>query len=429
MAYTYDETTGVYTVTFSELSDLLGSLDANTIDTSYKICISEITVDEATSSLKTVLTTNSKKYVSLLWGESALEQLKTITNAKYMFHNCSSLTSIDTSAFTSVTDARYMFYGCSSLTSIDTPAFTNVTDAGSMFHNCSSLTSIDTSAFTSVTYAGDMFCNCSSLTSIDTPAFTSVTNAVSMFHHCTSLTSIDTSAFTSVTNAGYMFYGCSSLTSIDTPAFTSVTDARYMFYGCKNLVSINVLSLRNATRIDYLFQNCSSLQTITDWKFDISKFTDSTQYSYVITGTPDTLKIYVKEAINHHKDENNKSKYSLVRVRKSGTSVTVKKQSLNETSATEKTLTVADGDTVAFYGKIDEIAVAPTISDDAFNKMIKYRYAWSNSNTSLDPSKSNFIIWAKDKDTVTTNLTNINGKVQIPTSKPSTVVDGDIWIE
>src|SRR5574344_1938237 len=174
---------------------------------------------------------------------SGMGKLPTITTSGYyMFHGCTALTSIDTSAFTNVTSASYMFQGCTALTSIDTSAFTNVTNARDMFQGCTSLASIDASAFTNVTNASYMFWNCTALTSIDASAFTNVTDAERMFQGCTSLASIDASAFTNVTNAREMFQGCTSLASIDASAFTNVTNAEDMFSGCTSLTKIYMLN-------------------------------------------------------------------------------------------------------------------------------------------------------------------------------------------
>ena len=59
----------------------------------------------------------------------------------FMFHGCSSLTSIDLSSFntSNVTDMYRMFLGCNELTTIYTTAgfdTTNVTSGGEMFKNC-----------------------------------------------------------------------------------------------------------------------------------------------------------------------------------------------------------------------------------------------------------------------------------------------------
>src|SRR5574344_909919 len=175
---------------------------------------------------------------------SGMGKLPTITTSGYqMFYGCTSLASIDASAFTNVTDASFMFNNCTSLASITgTAAFTNVTNASYMFQGWTSFASIDTTTFTNVTDASFMFWNCTSLASIDASAFTNVTNASYMFWNCTALTSIDTTAFTNVTNAREMFQGCTSLASIDASAFTNVTNAEDMFSGCTSLTKIYMLN-------------------------------------------------------------------------------------------------------------------------------------------------------------------------------------------
>ena len=76
-----------------------------------------------------------------------ISNLKTdnVTDMRYMFYHCSSLTGLDVSNFSTanVTTMRYMF-GASGLTSIDISNFNtaNVTDVNSMFIECSNLTTI-----------------------------------------------------------------------------------------------------------------------------------------------------------------------------------------------------------------------------------------------------------------------------------------------
>lgn len=125
-------------VEFSDLDTYLKSKPENTVDTSYKIKVVNIPESGVKSSSKTgtlgyILRSNRTKYVSLKFDNS----LDNITNSMGMFNRCSSLTSIDTSGFTSITYASGTFNRCSSLTNIDTTSFTSVTDANSMFRNCS----------------------------------------------------------------------------------------------------------------------------------------------------------------------------------------------------------------------------------------------------------------------------------------------------
>ena len=121
-----------------------------------------------------------------------------------------------------ITDTRYMFYVCRSLTSLDVSNFdtSNVTNMGYMFGDCRSLTSLDVSNFdtSNVTNMGYMFGGCRSLTSLDVSNFdtSNVTNMGQMFYDCRSLTPLDVSNFdtSNVTNMGYMFAGVGSLTSL-----------------------------------------------------------------------------------------------------------------------------------------------------------------------------------------------------------------------
>ena len=237
-----------------------------------------------------VITTSGRYMFS---GCSSLASIDTtaftnVTGASSMFWNCTSLASIDTTAFTNVTGASFMFSGCSSLASIDTTAFTNVTGAGSMFYGCTSLASIDTTAFTNVTNAYFMFHGCTSLASIDASAFTNVTDAESMFNNCTSLTSIDASAFTKVTDAESMFYNCKSLTSIDASAFTKVTNAHFMFHGCTSLASIDASAFTNVTNASFMFNNCTSLTSI-----DASAFTKVTDAESMFWNCTSLASIYM----------------------------------------------------------------------------------------------------------------------------------------
>ncbi len=119
-----------------------------------------------------------------------------VTNMGYMFHGCSSLTTLDLSNFNTanVTNMGYMFRGCSSLTTLDVSNFNtaNVKNMSSMFSWCTSLTTIDVSNFNTanVTTMVDMFFCCSSLNAIfvgDDWSTASVTESSCMFFNCTKL--------------------------------------------------------------------------------------------------------------------------------------------------------------------------------------------------------------------------------------------------
>ena len=77
---------------------------------------------------------------------TGLEYLNTtkVTNMRYMFYSCSSLTSLDVTHFNTakVTDMGYMFYNCSSLTTIYASSkfvTPQVSKSFNMFYNCKKL--------------------------------------------------------------------------------------------------------------------------------------------------------------------------------------------------------------------------------------------------------------------------------------------------
>ena len=211
-----------------------------------------------------------------------------VTNMSEMFSGCSGLTSLDVSNFNTanVTDMGSMFSGCSGLTSLDVSHFNtaNVTDMGSMFSGCSGLTSLDLNSFNTanVTNMGFMFGDCSGLTSLDVSNLNTanVTDMGSMFSGCSGLTSLDVTHFDTqnMTDLSYMFRSCSGLTSLDLSHFNTanVTDMRLMFYGCSGLTNLNVtgFNTENVTEMEYMFEGCSSLTSLDVSNFKTDNVTD-----------------------------------------------------------------------------------------------------------------------------------------------------------
>ncbi|MFQ8988257.1 MAG: BspA family leucine-rich repeat surface protein, partial [Intestinibacter sp.] len=176
-----------------------------------------------------------------------------VTDMKYMFAYCSSLTNLDLKSFNTndVTNMACMFYYCQNLESLDVSEFVtnNVSDMRGMFGQCKSLTSLDVTNFNTskVIDMNSMFLYCTKLTNLDISNFrtNSVTNMRAMFDFCESLTNLDVSNFNTskVTNMAYMFAYMTATTEIkgvenfDT---SNVTDMACMFYQCHNLASIDV---------------------------------------------------------------------------------------------------------------------------------------------------------------------------------------------
>ena len=162
------------------------------------------------------------------------------TNCYGWFKDCFYLTRIEgiwNLNTENVTDMKYMFSDCSLLSSLDLTNFDtgNVTDMSNMFLGCRNLTSLDVTNFNTekVTDMSDMFEDCYALTSLD-------------------LTNFDTGK---VKDMLFMFYGCSALTTIYASnkfVTDKVTDnGSKMFYGCKNLKGYD------DSKIDYNYANCS----------------------------------------------------------------------------------------------------------------------------------------------------------------------------
>ena len=191
----------------------------------------------------------------------------------YYMENLQSITGISNLNTSEVTDMRYMFGRCESLTSLDVSGFntSNVTYMSCMFYDCCSLTSLDLSSFSTakVIYMNDMFNNCQALMSLDVSSFntSNVTDMSYMFTNCRSLTSLDLNSFNTskVTKMPSMFGLCWSLTSLNLSSFntSNVTDMSYMFYNCDDLTTIYVStrwSTAAVTNSSSMFYNCTKLK-------------------------------------------------------------------------------------------------------------------------------------------------------------------------
>ena len=221
---------------------------------------------------------------------TGIEYLNTseVTSMRYMFYNCSSLTSLDVTNFdtSQVTDMIGMFSNCKSLTSLDVTNFntSNVTNMGNMFSDCSKLTSLDVTKFNTskVTNMYGMFTNCSSLTSLDVTNFNTskVTNMSGMFSGCNSLSSLDVTNFdtSQVTDMRMMFTSCNSLSSLDLTNFDTrkVTDMESMFSYCRSLTSLDLSSFNTSqvTIMSLMFEDCSSLTSLDVTNFNTSNVTN-----------------------------------------------------------------------------------------------------------------------------------------------------------
>ena len=138
----------------------------------------------------------------------------TAQNWSNAFDKCRYLTSLpdpfyDTS---NATNMRYMFHNCSNLTTVPNFDTGNVTDMYGMFRDCSNLTTIpnfDTSKVTDMHY---MFYRCYNLTTVPNFDTGNVTDMGFMFDKCSNIKGDLYIESNNATSAGYMFRNCSKYT-------------------------------------------------------------------------------------------------------------------------------------------------------------------------------------------------------------------------
>lgn len=228
---------------------------------------------------------NCKSLTSLDLSELDTSQ---VTDMGRMFYRSAGLSELNLSEFNTsqVTDMSYMFSFCRALNSLDLSAFdtSQVVDMSGMFEYCQSLEQLDISGFDTsrVTSMAIMFSECHNLSSLDISSFdtSQVVYMSSMFAYCQSLERLDISGFdtSSVTSMALMFNECHNLIGLDISSFdtSQVTNMRGMFGWCSNLVSLDLshFDTGNVTDMSFMFDECTSLSHLDVSSFDTSNVTD-----------------------------------------------------------------------------------------------------------------------------------------------------------
>ena len=200
------------------------------------------------------------------------------TTFRYMFLDCTTLTSIPELDTSNGTDFGRMFYGCTNLTSIPELDTSNGMMFYGMFYKCAKLESIPELDTSNGTNFYNMFYGCTKLTSIPELDTSNGTNFSEMFYGCTNLTSIPELDTSNGTNFSKMFYGCTKLTSIPELDTSNGTNFSEMFRNCTNLTSIPELDTSNGTSVSYMFYSCTNLTSIP--KLDSNKSTSLANIFY-----------------------------------------------------------------------------------------------------------------------------------------------------
>ena len=232
-------------------------------------------------------------YESRFWIKSAKVKVTGMTNASYMFYECTALTEVDLSEFDvrNVTDMSYMFYRCYKLTNLNLDGFNtgNVTDMSYMFYMCGYIETLNLIGFETdkITSMSHMFDGCCGLLSLDLSGFhtENVRNMDHMFYDCMKLKKLDLRNFNTekVTDTSYMFFNCENLVSLDVSNFKTekVTNMKCMFSYCQRLLSVNLgcFNAENTKNMESIFEGC----------YDLTKIQTPYNISLSVNLLPDTL--------------------------------------------------------------------------------------------------------------------------------------------
>ena len=221
-----------------------------------------------------------------------------------LFYNLTSMTTFDGTNLdmSQVTNATYMFRECTSLTKIEGAEdwdTSNLTSAKAMFYNCSKLDGLDVSGWdvSNIENGGWMFYNCASVTELDVANWdtSSMNFSKSMFYNNTKLTELNVANWdmSDVTDASYMFSYCTSLDNIDFSNW-DVSNVQYfnnMFKHARAMTTLDLSSWDTSSAVDmnHMFANCGSLVNLDISGFDTSKVTTMAWMFYEV----EAEKIYV----------------------------------------------------------------------------------------------------------------------------------------
>ena len=170
---------------------------------------------------------------------------------------------------------RYMFYNCTALTTAPGLPATTLTDNcyNSMFYNCTALTTApELPATTLADYCySRMFYGCTALTTAPALPATTLANGCynQMFGGCTALTTAPELPATTLASGCYnqMFYACRSLTlAPELPATTLTANCyEHMFSSCTALTTAPALPATTLAEYcyAYMFNGCASIKLST----------------------------------------------------------------------------------------------------------------------------------------------------------------------
>ena len=260
MAWSYDSETEIYTVAFSELTDLLNSLEQNTVDTPYKLNVTGLSASNCYTN--TGSATNCSAFGLAIKGTGKFVDLSptTIPNTSYMRSFMTNATElvVAPTPHTNCQYFEYAFYGCTNLKAMPTlPANTN--NLNYCFLACSSLTEVSNIP-ANVRYMQHCFQGCDNLETMPTFLNTGATlDLTNCFMNCEKLkytTTIPTGARSMVECFAYC------LLLEETPEMgNGATDLTRCFLHCTSLKKANLLPT-TVTNMTGCFYECTLLETV-----------------------------------------------------------------------------------------------------------------------------------------------------------------------
>lgn len=246
------------------------------------------------------------------------------------------------------------------------------------------------------------FYNCKNLkTIINIPS--KVTDLTKTF--CTTIITETPEIPDSVTIMDNTFTACKSLTKVvNLPKDLEYAPA--MFRACSSLLDIpNIPS--TVTNFQEAFAGCIELKTIHNWDLDVTK--DDLVMTDCFNGCSNLTKIYTisAPATTEYPSSDLDSGWRHITIKP--TSYDTYKITCRDLKGNTTKLEITSTDIQTFY--TDEILFSPngTLDDSYIEDMLSYKLAFGDG---LDPSKKNFVVWAKDATAVKTNIVgNISNNV------------------
>lgn len=247
----------------------IGDIDLDLCDFTFKYC----------TSIGNVTIRNIEDASRMFYGCNKLTTIGNVNlpiakDCNNMFNSCSNLATMGELNIPLLEDGSYMFASCVKFSEVpDLSGFTNLTNASYMFRNCTGLGPI----------IGDVILpNVQTVTGMFAGiAVTQVGNIdlVEMPFDIKALVSIGNIRLT-LTNASYMFRGCTTLTTVGDIDFPNVTTANYLFGGCTALTTVGSISMEKVVSANYMFNGCSSLNCL----INLSNFPELKDASYMFNG-------------------------------------------------------------------------------------------------------------------------------------------------